>query len=178
MSFLKIYKSKIATSGSGNNNAPGPNAPFDDVSASFTSTVKVGDLFKDTGSGATTSVVAVVSDTQITLANTSGMGILVNYEIYNDSPGDTYSLLNASKYLFAYQANTGGGEIRFIYSDDVNSGYLNINTNLTSDADAELYIQSINDAIGSLSNGVFIGPTNVINVEAPSGAIITGFSFN
>jgi hypothetical protein len=25
---------------------------------------------------------------------------------------------------------------------------------------------------------VFIGPTNVIDVEAPSGAIITGFSFN
>ena len=105
------------------------------------------------------------------------MGGSSDYEIFTEGQGDTYSLLNASKYLFVFQANTGGGEIRFIYSDDVGSGYLNINTNLTSDADAELYIQSINDALASLDNGVIIGPTNVVAVEAPAGAIVSGFSF-
>ena len=172
MSFLKINKSKIAASGSGTSSG----TTWTDASALFTETTKADDLLVVSGSNFT--VVSVDSDTTLTLSGNPSISSPTAYEIFTDSPGDTYSLLNASKYLFAYQANTGGGEIRFIYSDDVNSGYLNINTNLTSDADAELYIQSINDAIGNLSNGVFIGPTNVIDVEAPSGAIITGFSFN
>jgi len=176
MSFLKIYKSKVAASG----NAVGYAGvdTLNDGSASFTTTVSVGDVVVAQGQSAT--VVTVVSDIDLILSNDliNNVGGMSAYEIFTEGQGDTYSLLNASKYLFAYQANTGGGEIRFIYSDDVNSGYLNINTSLTSDAAAESYIQSINDAIGNLSNGVFIGPTNVINVEAPSGAIITGFSFN
>ena len=124
------------------------------------------------------SIVAVNSDTQIDIDGTLSFGSSITYEIFTDSPGDTYSLLNASKYLFVYQATTGGGQIRFVYSDDVNSGYLNINTFLLTDAAAESYIQSINDALGNLSNGVVMGPTNVANVFAPKGAIITGFSFN
>jgi len=172
MSFLKIYKSKITASGTGQSSS----TTWTDASASFTTTTKADDLFVVAGTNFT--VVSVDSDTTLTLSGSAGIPAPTAYEIFTEGQGDTYSLLNASKYLFAYQANTGGGEIRFIYSDDVNSGYLNINTSLTSDAAAESYIQSINDAIGSLSNGVFIGPTNVINVEAPSGAIITGFSFN
>lgn len=174
MSFLKIYKSKIAASGTGINIA------FDntwtDASASFTTTTKADDLIVIAGT--TYTVVSVIDDITLSLSGIAGSISPEAYEIFTEGQGDTYSLLNASKYLFVYQANTGGGEIRFIYSDDVNSGYLNINTNLTSDADAELYIQSINDALASLDNGVIIGPTNVVNVEAPSGAIITGFSFN
>ena len=176
MSFLKIYKSKLAASGNGVGFG-GVNT-LNDGTASFTTTVSVGDVVSAQGQTAT--VVTVVSDTDLILSNDlmNDVGGSSAYEIFSEGQGDTYSLLNASKYLFVYQANTGGGEIRFIYSDDVNSGYLNINTNLTSDADAELYIQSINDSLASLDNGVIIGPTNVVSVEAPSGAIITGFSFN
>jgi len=176
MSFLKIYKSKVATSGNAVGFA-GTNT-LNDGSASFTTTVSVGDVVIAQGQSAV--IVTVVSDTDLVLSNDliNNVGGMSAYEIFTEGQGDTYSLLNASKYLFAYQANTGGGEIRFIYSDDVGSGYLNINTNLTSDADAELYIQSINDALASLDNGVIIGPTNVINIEAPSGAIISGFGFN
>jgi hypothetical protein len=162
MSFLKINKSKIAASGSGQSSS----TTWTDASASFTTTTKADDLLVVAGTNFT--VVSVDSDTTLTLSGSPGIPSPTAYEIFSEG----------QKYLFAYQANTGGGEIRFIYSDDVNSGYLNINTNLTSDAKAELYIQSINDAIGSLSNGVVIGPTNVVTVEAPAGAIITGFSFN
>ena len=175
MSFLKIYKSKIAASGSAV--GFGGVDTLNDASASFTTTVSVGDVVSVQGN--TAIVVSVVSDTDLILSNDliNNFGGFADYEIFGEGQGDTYSLLNAAKYLFVYQANTGGGEIRFVYSDDVNSGYLNINTNLTSDAAAESYIQSINDAIGNLSNGVYIGPTNAVNVEAPAGAIITGFSF-
>lgn len=172
MSFLKIYKSKITASGTGQSSS----TTWTDASASFTTTTKADDLFVVAGTNFT--VVSVDSDTTLTLSGNAGIPSPTAYEIFTEGQGNTYSLLNASKYLFVYQANTGGGEIRFIYSDDVNSGYLNINTNLTSDADAELYIQSINDSLASLDNGVIIGPTNVVSVEAPSGAIITGFSFN
>ena len=176
MSFLKIYKSKVAASG----NAVGFGGvnTLNDGSASFTTTVSVGDVVFAQGQSAT--VVTIVSDTDLILSSDliNNVGGTSAYEIYTQGQVDTYSLLNASKYLFVFQANTGGGEIRFIYSDDVSSGYLNINTNLTSDADAESYIQSINDALASLDNGVIIGPTNIINIEAPSGAIISGFGFN
>tara|TARA_R110000796_G_C14496694_1_gene428425 strand:- start:99 stop:629 length:531 start_codon:yes stop_codon:yes gene_type:complete len=175
MSFLKIYKSKLAASGNGVGYG-GPDT-LNDSQASFLTTVSVGDVVSAQGLSAT--VVTIITDTDLILSNDlmNTLGGQSTYEIFSEGQGDTYSLLNAAKYLFVYQANTGGGEIRFIYSDDVNSGYLNINTSLTSDAAAESYIQSINDAIGNLSNGVYIGPTNVVTVEAPSGAIITGFSF-
>jgi hypothetical protein len=141
MSFLKIYKSKLAASGNAVGFA-GPNTLTDGV-ASFLSTVSVGDVVSAQGQTAT--VVSVDSDTELTLSNDliNILGGFADYEIFSEGQGDTYSLLNASKYLFVFQASTGGGEIRFIYSDDVNSGYLNINTNLTSDSAAESYIQSI-----------------------------------
>lgn len=176
MSFLKIYKSKLAVSGNGVGFG-GTNTLTSGGAPSFTTTVSVGDVV--TAQGLSAIVVTVVNDLELILSNDlmNNVGGSSDYEIFTEGQGDTYSLLNASKYLFVFQANTGGGEIRFIYSDDVGSGYLNINTNLTSDADAELYIQSINDALASLDNGVIIGPTNVVAVEAPAGAIVSGFSF-
>ena len=173
-SFFKIYKSKLSASGFANGFG-GVNT-LNDPSASFTTTVSVGDVVSAGGTSLTGTVVSVVSDTDLILSADviNAAGGFASYEIFGTALGTEYSMISASQYLFAY--STTVGEIIYTYSDNITSSKATISTNLDA-AGTEAYIQSINNALGNLENGTVMQPTYTLSIQAPVGAVVLGVVF-
>jgi len=156
MKFLKIYSNKEIASGTSSTNQ----TTLTDASATFTSTVKVGDVVFSTGGQSSATIVSIDSDTVLTLSR--NVGTIGTYKIYSATQFVNPRMVIIDKMIAINTAYSTRADI--IYAP--NSGGDNIQLILTAspvDVGLEMSLNAyIEEALKST-----LKPNNSVEVKLP-----------
>jgi len=156
MKFLKIYSNKEIASGTSSTN----NTTLTDASATFTSTVNVGDVVFSTGGQSSGTIVSIDSDTVLTLSR--NIGTIGAYKIYSATQFVNPRMVIIDKMIAINTAYSTRADI--IYAP--NSGGDNILLALTAspvESGLEMLLNAyIEEALKST-----LKPSNTVEVKLP-----------
>lgn len=156
MKFLKIYSNKEVASGTSSTN----NTTLTDASATFTSTVKVGDVVFSTGGASSGTIVSIDSDTVLTLSR--DLGTIGAYKIYSATQFENPRMVIIDKMIGLNTAYTNRADI--VYAPD--SGGDNISLTLTNGAVDSGLEMSLNAYIEEALKST-LKPNNSVEVKLP-----------
>jgi hypothetical protein len=163
MKFLKIYSNKEIASGTSSTN----NTTLTDASATFTSTVNVGDVVFSTGGQSSGTIVSIDSDTVLTLSR--NIGTIGAYKIYSATQFVNPRMVIIDKMIAINTAYSTRADI--IYAP--NSGGDNILLALTAspvESGLEMLLNAyIEEALKST-----LKPSNTVEVKLPVVSTVNG----
>lgn len=156
MKFLKIYSNKEVVSGTSSTN----NTTLTDASATFTSTVKVGDVVFSTGGQSSATIVSVNSDIVLTLSR--NVGTIGAYKIYSATQFVNPRMVILDKMIALNTSYTNRADI--IFAPDPNGD--NIQLVLTASAVDVGLEMSLNAYIQEALKST-LKPSNTVEVKLP-----------
>lgn len=156
MKFLKIYSNKEVASGTSSTN----NTTLTDASATFTSTVNVGDVVFSTGGQSSATIVSINSDTVLTLSR--NVGTIGTYKIYSATQFVNPRMVILDKMIALNTTYTNRADI--IFAPDPNGD--NIKLTLTLGAIDSGLEMSLNEYVLDALKST-IKPSNFVEVKLP-----------